>query len=172
MITTVERRNAADELCAELIADDFGPFFGTPCGMLAPLFAAAQDQGGLLTIAREDNAVGVAAGAAMAGRYPVVMMQNSGLGQSVNAIASLVVPYCLPILLIISMRGEHPDTTQENAVMGRLTRPLLEVLGIEAITLEPGAPSRTAVPRVTHTIRGLGRPAALLVSPTTFGWRP
>src|SRR3712207_8855986 len=77
----------AADLCAALVEAGFGPYFGTPCGILAPLYAAVERRPGLLTVAREDNAVGIAAGASLAGRYPVVLMQNSGLGQSVNALA-------------------------------------------------------------------------------------
>jgi sulfopyruvate decarboxylase subunit alpha len=169
--TTSARTSLADELGEELIAAGFGPFYGTPCGVLAPLLTALDARAGLLTVAREDNAVGMAAGAWLAGRHPVVLMQNSGLGQSVNALASLVVPNRIPVLLIVSLRGADPDPTQENIEMGRLTRPLLNGLGFETLGLDPGTAPAAAVSRLGAAIAA-HRPAALLIPPTAFGWTP
>lgn len=163
--------DVAQQLCDDLVDADFGPFLGTPCGILSPLYSALQLRAGLLTVAREDNAVGVAAGAALAGRFPVVIIQNSGLGQSVNALASLVVPYRLGMLLIVSLRGTGPDPTQENLVMGRLTAPLLDGLGIPARTLDGDRGHAGAVGWAADTVQRGGRSAALLVPPSTFGWR-
>ncbi|MFI5586748.1 hypothetical protein ACIA5G_17020 [Amycolatopsis sp. NPDC051758] len=171
MTTTVQDVDIAADLCAELVTAGFGPFLGTPCGILSPMFTALDDLAGLLTVAREDNAVGIAAGASLAGRLPVVLMQNSGFGQSINAIASLVEPYRIPMLLVISMRGIDPDPTQENLVMGRLTEPLLAQLGVEAVTLDADVPRAPQVERVHRIVAAEGRPAALLVPPAVFGWR-
>src|SRR5260363_117576 len=145
-------------------------FFGTPCGILAPLYSILETEFGLHTIPREDNAIGIAAGTAMAGRRPVVLMQNSGLGQSVNAIASFIVPYQISILLIVSLRGIAPDQTSENAVMGHLTEPLLDSCGIQSVRLE--ASQLTAqVNWVQHIIYEQCQSVALLVPPSIFGWQ-
>ncbi|MET8629449.1 thiamine pyrophosphate-binding protein [Kitasatospora sp. NPDC004669] len=160
----------ATELARLLTAEGFGPFFGTPCGILEPFYAALERDCGLLTVPREDAAVGVAAGAAAAGRLPAVLMQNSGLGQSVNALASLTVPYRVPMLLIVSLRGVDPDPTPENLVMGRLTEPLLDDLGVPAVRIDADHPADQV--RWAHRlVAGEGRPAALLVTPSLFGWR-
>lgn len=156
------------QLADALASAGFAPCFGTPCGILAPLYAALQDRPGLLTVAREDNAVGMAVGAALAGRTHVVLMQNSGLGQSVNALASLVVPYRIPVLLVVSVRGAEGDPTPENQVMGRLTEPLLSGLGVHAERLDPAA-AGAQVARLRRIVRE--QPAALLVQPGDMGWR-
>ncbi|WP_431774838.1 thiamine pyrophosphate-binding protein [Streptomyces cucumeris] len=170
MTTSLCLENPAAVLSAHLLETGFGPFFGTPCGILAPLYRRLEDESGLQTVPREDNAVGVAAGAAMAGRSPVVLMQNSGLGQSVNALASLVVPYEIPMLLIVSLRGILPDTTPENTVMGRLTESLLSDLGIPAERLRADAMT-AQVDRAHKIVHEQRRPAALLVPPALFGWQ-
>jgi sulfopyruvate decarboxylase subunit alpha/phosphonopyruvate decarboxylase len=167
----LEELDVAGALCAELVTAGFGPFLGTPCGILSPMFVALDELTEILTVAREDNAVGMAAGASLAGRLPAVLMQNSGFGQSINAIASLVEPYRIPMLFVISMRGTYPDPTEENLVMGRLTEPLLEQLGVEAVTLAPDVPPAPQVARVHRIVAVDGRPAALLVPPAIFGWR-
>lgn len=164
------RTDCALMLAQALVEKGFGPFFGTPCGILAPLYSILETEFGLHTIPREDNAIGIAAGTAMAGRRPVVLMQNSGLGQSVNAIASFIVPYQISILLIVSLRGIAPDQTSENAVMGHLTEPLLDSCGIQSVRLE--ASQLTAqVNWVQHIIYEQCQSVALLVPPSIFGWQ-
>lgn len=162
----------ARRLARELRAEGFGPYLATPCGILAPLLAALDDAAGVRTIAREDVAVGVAVGCALAGQAAVVLMQNSGLGQSVNALASLVVPYQTPILLVVSQRGVAPDNTQENAVMGRLTETVFDGMGIPAARLAPGADTAASVARAGYLVRCERRTAALLISPSLLGWMP
>ena len=187
--------SVAERLGHALVQEGFGPFFGTPCGILAPLYGALEEQADLLTIAREDNAVGIAAGAALAGGRPVVLMQNSGLGQSVNALASLVVPYRVPMLLVVSMRGITPDPTPENEAMGRLTEPVLAQLGIVTRRLAAGSQDTNGTDEddgagvgepdgaedhlgpdadaawAAAVVRDRRRPAALLIPPPAFAWR-
>lgn len=143
-------------------------FFGTPCGVLAPLFTVLY-QRGLHTIAKEDNAVAVAAGAACAGCYPCVLMQNSGFGQSINVLASLVQAYQIPVLMVISLRGTEFDKTLENQGMGRLTELALEALGV------PVAHYRSShdLTNLAHFVRRgrVAGPRAILVHPGAFGWR-
>ena len=162
-------RLAAD-LAAAMIDAGYSPFFGTPCGVLAPLYSELSRRAGLITVPREDNAVGLAAGAELAGARPVVLMQNSGLGQSVNALASLVVPYGIRVLFVVSLRGQHPDMTPENAAMGRLTQPVLDVLGLESRTLEPSIPARAQISELAELTTAKHCSAVLTVAPDAFGW--
>ncbi|MFY1633684.1 thiamine pyrophosphate-binding protein [Solwaraspora sp. WMMB335] len=163
--------SCASRLATALIEHGFSPFVGTPCGVLAPLYAQLQAGADLITVSREDNAVGVAAGSALMGKCPVVLMQNSGLGQSVNAIASLVTPYGIPLLFIIGMRGVAPDATSENEVMGRLTEPIFQQSAIPAVWLdEAGLADHAEWSRQLVVKKRTA--AALLVRPTLFGWQP
>ena len=60
----------------------------------------------LVLATREEEAFGIAAGLYLGGRRPAVMLQSSGLGNSLNAITSLLIPYQIPMLIVISMRGD------------------------------------------------------------------
>ncbi|MGX1759500.1 hypothetical protein ACWIG5_21735 [Streptomyces lydicus] len=158
-----------EEVHEGLTQPPFGPYFATPCGILAPLLERLERRTDYWTIAREDNAVGEAAGAALGGNYPVVLMQNSGFGNSVNALASLVVPYRIPMLLVVSMRGTHSDPTPENEGMGRITEPILQGLGIGHEMLEAGRVAEQFVDAL-RMLEEKHKPAALLVKPDLFGW--
>ncbi|WP_327179517.1 thiamine pyrophosphate-binding protein [Streptomyces sp. NBC_01335] len=160
---------AATAVFDALVEHDMGPYFATPCGVLAPLLAQLQERADYHVVAREDNAVGMAAGVALTGGTATVLMQNSGFGQSVNALASLVVPYRIPMLLIISMRGTPPDPTPENLAMGRLTAPILDGLGIGHHYLSAGM-ADDQIRDVRRTVVEKRHSHALLVRPDEFDW--
>ena len=81
-------------------------------------------------VTREEEGVGLCAGAWMAGRRPALLMQNSGLGNCINALASLDILYGIPLLMIISHRGGAGEPMLGQVPMGRLTTPLLDAMQI------------------------------------------
>ena len=81
-----------------------------------------------LTLAtREEEAFGIAAGLYLGGRLPTVMLQSSGLGNSLNALTSLLMPYQIPVLMVVSMRGDHGEWNAAQVPMGRAVRGDLRV---------------------------------------------
>ena len=117
-----------------MTARGFGPWLGVPCSFLRPFIDYVIDRDDLDYVAstNEGEALAMAVGAQLAGRQPVVMLQNSGLGNLVNPLASLTFPFRAPVLLIITLRGEpelHDEPQHE--LMGRTTRTLLDVLEVE-----------------------------------------
>ena len=91
-----------------------------------------------LPATREEEAVGLCAGAWMGGRRAALLMQNSGLGNCINALASLDMLYGIPLLMIISHRGGVGESITGQVPMGRLTEPLLDAMSIPHITRPPG----------------------------------
>lgn len=92
--------------------------------------------------ANEGNAVGTAAGYYLAtGRYPVVYMQNSGEGNAINPLASLLNEkvYAISCIFIIGWRGE-PGVHDEpqHVFQGEITLKLLELMGVEYTIISPG----------------------------------
>ncbi len=120
------------ELAARLARRGFDFFTGVPCSLIAGLIAALERRAEAPYVAavREDAAVGLAAGAWLAGRRPAVLMQNSGLGTSGNALASLSLMYGLPALLLVTWRGFGAKDAPEHILMGDITPDLLDLLGI------------------------------------------
>lgn len=84
----------------------------------------------LVRITREEEAVGISAGAHLAGVRSALLMQNHGLLAAVNPIVSLALLYKIPLLMLVSYRGHmgEPDPWQTQG--GRLTEPVLKALGI------------------------------------------
>jgi phosphonopyruvate decarboxylase len=80
---------------------------------------------------REDAAVGLCAGAYLAGKLPVLLMQNSGLGYCINAFTSLNLIYKIPVLVIMSWRGEDSGDAPEHIIMGKINQRLLQTCGME-----------------------------------------
>ena len=123
-------------------ADDFlGPareagldfYTGVPCSYLTPLINRVINDPAnrYVGAASEGEAVGVAAGAWLAGRRTVVMCQNSGLGNAVNPLTSLNAPFQIPTLLVVTWRGQ-PGVADEpqHKLMGAITPALLDTLRI------------------------------------------
>jgi phosphonopyruvate decarboxylase len=111
----------------------FNFYVSVPCSYLTPLLNGVLSDAKVdhVMAASEGEAVGIAAGAFLGGRLPVVMMQNSGLGNAVNPLTSLNHIFKIPSLLICSWRGSPgvPDEPQHR-LMGEITHRLLDTLQI------------------------------------------
>jgi phosphonopyruvate decarboxylase len=120
------------DFAARLARHGFDFFTGVPCSLIEDLIAVLERGTGAPYVAavREDAAVGVAAGAWFGGRRPVVLMQNSGLGTSLNALASLSLMYGLPVLLVVTWRGFGGKDAPEHILTGEISPRLLELLGV------------------------------------------
>ena len=116
-----------------LIQEEYKFFTGVPCSLLSGLIYELEDQQEVLYIpaVREDAAVGLCTGAYLAGAMPVLLMQNSGLGYSLNAFTSLNLIYNIPILVIMSWRGKDGKDAPEHIIMGDIDKQLLKTAGIE-----------------------------------------
>jgi sulfopyruvate decarboxylase subunit alpha len=93
-----------------------------------------------LTLAtREEEAFGIAAGLYLGGRRPTVMLQSSGLGNSLNALTSLLMPYQIPVLIVVSMRGDSGEWNAAQVPMGRAVHGIFESIGVPYVTVASAA---------------------------------
>jgi sulfopyruvate decarboxylase subunit alpha len=123
---------------------------------------------------REEEALGIAAGLYFGGARPVLMMQSSGLGNTLNALGSLLVAYQIPALFIISLRGDAGEWNSAQVPMGRAVVPILDAFGVQHLAIEhPGAAEET-VRAVAALAFGSRHPAACLLPRrlTVPGGRP
>lgn len=127
MIKSQDFIQAASEL-------GFGLYTGVPCSYLQSFINTVIDSPKLRYVGatNEGDAVAIASGAALAGTPSVVMMQNSGLGNAVNPLTSLSQIFKLPILLIVTWRGQPGGEKDEpqHQLMGTITPQLLELMQI------------------------------------------
>ena len=123
--------------------DEFDFFTGVPDSLLKPLCSYVMDRFGIgpkhVIAANEGNAVGLAAGYHLAtGRVPVVYLQNSGLGNIINPVASLMNDrvYGIPCIFIVGWRGE-PGVHDEpqHVFQGEVTLRLLEDMDIRTFVI-------------------------------------
>jgi phosphonopyruvate decarboxylase len=146
----------------------FGLYTGVPCSYLTPFINHAINSGELryIAAANEGDAVAIAAGAELGGRPAVVMFQNSGLGNAVNPLTSLTWAFRIPVLLIVTWRGEpggHADEPQHE-LMGAITPQLLELMGIPwALFPEEESAIGPALDKAMAHMQGERRPYALVM---------
>ncbi len=113
----------------------------------------------------EGEAIGIAAGAYLAGRNTLVMCQNSGLGNMVNPLASLNFTFRIPTLLIITLRGE-PGIQDEpqHELMGQIAGNMLDLLRISwAFFPETTKVVKTALKQAEEKMIGTGLPFAFIM---------
>jgi phosphonopyruvate decarboxylase len=147
----------------------YGFFTGVPCSLLAGLFSELENDVDLdyISAVREDIAVGMAAGAHLAGKKTAVFMQNSGLGVCYNALASLNEIYAIPTLIVVSWRGEGGKDAPEHIRMGKVITKILDELEVpyqvaDAHRLE------AQVAELDRAMSETRRPAALVVPKGVF----
>jgi sulfopyruvate decarboxylase subunit alpha len=82
----------------------------------------------LVRVSREEDGVGVCAGAFLGGRMAALVAQNGGMLQAVNSLAALAMFHQIPILMLLVQRGDYDDGQYYQIYKGRATIPVLEAL--------------------------------------------
>jgi len=118
----------------------------------------------LVRLAKEEEGVGVSAGAYFAGMKSAMLMQNHGFLASVNGIVSFAQLYRIPLLMIISYRGHFGERDPWQTQGGRATEPVLRALDIPYTFLDdPATVARRIAEAQTWAYASL-HPAALLLT--------
>ena len=91
---------------------------------------AADETCRVITVTREEEGLGLLSGAYLGGQRGALVMQNSGLGNSVNALGSLNVASQIPVVLVMSHRGDLSEFNPAQVPMGQAAGPILDALGI------------------------------------------
>ena len=159
---TVHERLRANEV--RLIAH-------VPDQVLAPLIRGLERDAffHVVPLTREEEGVGVLAGGYLGGMRGALLMQSSGLGNSLNALGGLALAYRIPFLMVISPRGRLAEFNPSQLPLGRATPGLLGAMGVEAISLERSEEVATLVDQAARTCFSAGAPVALVVSTLLSG---
>lgn len=142
-----------------------------PDNVLKPLIAAihADPFFTAFTTAREEEAVGIVAGGAMAGMRGMVLMQTSGFATLANVLASLPCAFQIPVLLMISERGTLGEFNLGQAAVWRTMRPTLEALAMPHQVITRLDECGFIADRVIRQALMTQQPAALVLSPLLTG---
>jgi sulfopyruvate decarboxylase subunit alpha len=118
-------------------------------------------------LCREEEGVGICAGAYLTGKKPALMMQNAGLLNSCNGLTTTCLQFQIPLLLLIYYAGDFGD--RGFATVGSVTEPVLAALGIRTYVLR-------RIDEVEETLRGAQilaedsrRPVAVLLTKNILG---
>ena len=142
-----------------------------PDNVLTPLIKGVTEDNYFTSVVatREDEALGIVTGAWMAGMLGVVMMQTSGFGVIPNALASLVVHYQIPAIMVISERGTMGEFNVGQALVARVMRPTLDSLAVTHHTLTDADTLDFVVGRSIKQAVATQSPVAFILSPLLTG---
>lgn len=151
-------------------------FAGVPDSLLKQMCAYITDhsaEGSNVITANEGAAIGLASGYYLAtGRIPAVYMQNSGIGNAVNPLMSLVDKYVynIPVLLLIGWRGEPGIKDEPQHIkQGKVTIPLIESMGIKYAVLAQDEPiCKTQLNDAVAHMERSKEPYAIIIRKNTF----
>lgn len=118
----------------------------------------------LVRLAKEEEGVGISAGAYFAGVKSAMLMQNHGFLASVNGIVSLAQLYRIPLLMLISYRGHFGERDPWQTEGGLATEPVLRALGIPYSFLGDPATVEQRIAEAQMWSYASLRPAALLLT--------
>lgn len=117
--------------------------------------------------AREEDAVGICFGAALAGVRAVALMQNSGALNTGNTLATLGIAYGIPAVLIVADRGHLGDVTIAHIEKARAFRPFLDALKLSYYELLPDFDARDQIGHAFQMAELGQRPVVLLITKPT-----
>jgi len=120
-------------------------------------------------VCREEEGIGICAGAYLVGKKCAAVMQNGGFFNSNNAIVSTLLQYQIPLLLLIYYAGDIGDRTF--GTTGSMTEPVLNALGIRYYIMRDPADAAELIQRAQIMTEDARRPVALLVTKEALGRR-
>lgn len=153
-------RRAADESGIDVVAT-------LPDGALSTTIEAfdEDDEVRSVRVTREEQAVGVLAGAWLSGSRGMLVCQSSGLANAFNALGSLAVPWGLPFVGVVSRRGDLGEHNGAQVPAGYGLPRLLDTVGVRNHLLGDGDDAERVVRRAAETAFSTESPYVVLVDP-------
>ena len=138
---------------------------------LAQLLQAVDEDPDLIhvPVCREEEGIGICAGAYLVGKKCAAIMQNGGFFNSNNAIVSTLLQYHIPLLLMIYYAGDLGDRTFSTS--GSMTEPVLQALGIRYYIMRETADAPELIKRAQILAEDSKKPIALLLTKELLGRR-
>ena len=124
------------------------PDITTAAGILAPLEKETNPR--LIRVCKEDEGVGICAGLAHTGKRALLLIQQTGMLDSINAIRGVAVEYSLPVCMMVGLLDKEPDVRPKDSTRYgvRIVEPILDAMGIAYHEIE----SEDDVPKIKPAI--------------------
>ena len=138
------------------------PDITTSEGLLRPLSQTAPPR--LIRVCKEDEGIGICAGLAYTGRRSLLLIQQTGLLDSINAVRGVAVEYGLPICMMVGMLEKEPGVppTQSKRYGVRIVEPILDAMGIAYHEIE-GEADVGKIKSAIDNAYAQSRPVVLLI---------
>ena len=138
-----------------------------PCEKVKTLLEMVGAQFTHVPLTREEEGVGICAGAAIAGKWPAMFVQSSGVGNMINALLSLTAFYQLPLALFVSRRGVYQERIEAQVPMGQRLPKILQAAGIP-VTLVDSREDLAKVEKKLGSVFRRDAAHAFLLSPAVW----
>ncbi|RYH00982.1 sulfopyruvate decarboxylase subunit alpha [Salipiger sp. IMCC34102] len=154
----------------DLIANDISFVTTVPCKQLAGVIAEIDTRDAIRHVpcTKEDEGMGLCAGAFMGGKRPAIIMQNTALGVTVNTLATLIQYYRLPLPMLISYRGELREPVACQVEMAVHTKAILSQMNIPTYHFHRQSDADELDPILKYTFM-CNKPVAILTDATFWG---
>lgn len=113
-------------------------------------------------VGREEEGIGVCAGAYLGGKRPAMLMQNAGLMNSCNGLTTTALQFGIPMLLLVYYAGDMGDNAFH--MLGLLTEPVLQGLGIKYTVTRDPATVKKQIADAVASAEASKRPVAVLLT--------
>ncbi|MBT5264436.1 MAG: phosphonopyruvate decarboxylase [Rhodospirillaceae bacterium] len=122
-----------------------------------------------VTLTTEEEGIALSAGAWLGGERSVVMMQSSGVGNTLNMIGSLSMTCKFPLVMIVTMRGQHGESNPWQMPMGAATPGILREMGMRVFEVETREEARDAMDSAMRMAFHADEQVAVLISQRLIG---
>jgi sulfopyruvate decarboxylase subunit beta len=156
-----------DQIIGELKNQGIDLIASIPCDKAKGLFFALPDHFRHIGLTREEDGVGIAAGAYLAGAHPALAIQSSGLGNMLNAILSLTITFGLPLPILASWRGCEGEKIPAQIPFNRPLPAILSAAGI-ACTEVSGPDAAHEIGKAVAAAYRNRAPQVILLRPECF----
>ena len=124
--------NISQRIVGDLVENNIDFVTTVPCKQLSGVIDEVENCDAIFHIPcnKEDEGIGLCAGAFMGGKRPMIIMQNTAIGVTINTLVTLTQYYRMPLPMLISYRGELGEPVACQVEMAVHTKALLDQLHI------------------------------------------
>lgn len=160
----------SSKIVDDIVASGIDFVTTVPCKQLAGVIDEVDNRDGIYHIPsnKEDEGMGLCAGAFMGGKKPMIIMQNTAIGVTINTLATLTQYYRMPLPMLISYRGELREPVACQVEMAVHTKAILSQMLIPTYHFHKEADAEE-LPEILKYTFMCNKPVAILTDASFWG---